>query len=300
MPCYHAYTLVLDSELDIPELPLAPASAEEPDIRCRWASVPPAPETQADAEDGQAYRLSADEILYVKQHCGRFLVRAGREILVEAEPGVEERVVRLSLFGPALALALLQRGLLILHGGAVAIGDQAVLVLGPSGTGKSTMTAELCHQGGRILTDDVVVMDTSASTIRVLPGVPLLKLWPDAVDDAPEGTWTEVLHPDFDKVGRRMDDAQLAGPTPVARIFLLGGGDDLARVPLGGADAFRAIMMSLFAARYGEAFVSGLDKRAMLGQVTRLLETAPVEVLRRPKDRGLLAASATMVIDSLQ
>jgi hypothetical protein len=59
-------------------------------------------------------------------------------------------------------------------------------------------------------------------------------------------------------------------------------------------------MMSLFAARYGEAFVSGLDKRAMLGQVTRLLEAAPVEVLRRPKDRNRLAESATMVIDSLQ
>jgi hypothetical protein len=38
----------------------------------------------------------------------------------------------------------------------------------------------------------------------------------------------------------------------------------------------------------------------MLGQVTRLLEAAPVEVLRRPKDRNRLAESATMVIDSLQ
>lgn len=294
MPRYSAYGLLIDSDIEIPELVRFADEGSARHLSIRLAPVPAVGDDDR-SDTGQAYRLNDREMVYARHRCGRFLVRDGAEIDVDPEPGVEERVWRLSLFGPALGLLMIQRGYLVLHGGAVAWPEGAAILLGPGGSGKSTLTAELCQQGGRLLTDDVVVIDMSAAEPLALPGVPLLKLWPDAVERAPSGAWTKVLHPDFQKMGRRLDDSVLAGATPVARIFVLGQGPRIECEMLAGVDSFRAVMLSLFAARYGESFVSGLDGRDMLCQVTRLLENAPVELLRRPQDRGLLAETARMV-----
>jgi hypothetical protein len=299
MATYTAYGLIIESDLEIPELALSHVAGREPDVRIRRAAVPAVADDGRDGS-GCAYRLNSREMLYTRDHCGLFLVRDGLEIEVDPAPEAEDRVWRLSLFGPALGLLLIQRGFLVLHGGAVVCPGGAVLLLGPGGSGKSTLTAELCRRGGGLLTDDVVAIDMDGPVPRVLPGVPLLKLWPDAVDDAPAGAWTQVLHPDYEKVGRRLEDADLAGAAPVAGIFVLQGGPRVARETLSGVQAFRALMASLFAARYGDSFVAGLDGQDLLRKVARLLEHARVEVLQRPQDRAFLAETAKMILASLQ
>ncbi len=298
MPMYSAYGLLLESELKIPELAAPNRGESGPDVFIRLGKVPQVP-TSEDQDKGLAIRLNDQETVYSKGGCGRFLVRDGREIVVDPDDGVEARVVRLSLFGPALALILIQRGFLALHGGAVAFPEGTVILLGPSGAGKSTLTGELCRQGGKLFSDDVVVVDLAQSVPRVMPGVPLLKLWPDAVEEAPEGVWTRVLHPNFNKVGRRVEDVELSSPAPVSRVFVLAAGKDLTRMPLSGAEAFRPLMASLFAARYGDAFLSGMDGLDLLAKISRLLQYAPAEILCRPCDRGLLPDTAALIIDSL-
>ncbi len=299
MPFHMAYGLAIQSEFEIPELLQVAPSGVTPEIQIRLGKLESG-ELADPQGKGCAYRVNSDEYLYIKNRCGRFLAKGGREIIVDPDPGVEDRVWRLSLFGPALGLLLIQRGYLVLHGGAVVVPGGAVLLLGPAGMGKSTLTAELCRQGARLLTDDVVTIDTDDSPPRALPGVPMLKLWPDAVDDAPKGTWTRVLHPDFDKVGRRMDEAAIADPAPVARVFILARGEQLMREPLTGNLAFRSLMASQFAARYGQVFISGLDGRELLARMTKLLQHAPVEILRRPRDRSLLGETARMVAESVK
>ena len=274
MPWYSAYGLTIDAAFAIPELmAIAPPPAAA-DITIGFGDVP-VPGGSFPEGTGRA---------------------DGARIDVHPLPDVDERVWRLSLFGPVLGLALIQRGLLVLHGGAVAGPHGAVVVLGPGGSGKSTLTGELCRQGGALLTDDAVALDLSADVPLVVPGIPLLKLWPDAVDEAPDGAWTRTLHPDFVKVGRRLDDALMATPTPVAGIFLLAGGPELTLEPLAGTEAFRAMMASLFAARYGDGFVAGLDGRDLLDKLTRLMAHVPVTALRAPQDRTLLARTATMLL----
>jgi len=298
MPIYSAYGLSIDSDIDIPELPLVGSSGPPPEISFRYDTVPEVDHLDIDGT-GQAYRINTNETVYAKDKCGRFLIRNGREILVQKNPEAEDRVMRLSLFGPALGLLLMQRGLLVLHGGAVVFNGQVAVVLGPGGAGKSTMTAELFRQGGGLLTDDLVAVDMNQTPPVVLPGVPLLKLWPDAADMAPEDSNSNILHPDFDKIGCRLPDSALATPAPLAKIYLLGGGEELELKALGGIDAFRAIMMSLFAVRYGETFISGMDRQRMLRDVSLLLKSASVSVLRRPQDRGLLPATSALIIEDI-
>jgi hypothetical protein len=298
MPVYSAYGLIIESELEIPELAVPGDTSLSHDVSIRYGRVPDV-SGQGDEEQGFAVLLSEGEAVYAKGRCGRFLVRDGNEILVEPDEGIEDRIVRLSLFGPALALILIQRGFLVLHGGAVAFPGGTVILLGPGGAGKSTLTGELCKQGGKLFSDDVVALDMSQSPPLVMPGVPLLKLWLDAVEGAPGGVWTQTLHPDFDKVGRRLDDSTLSAPAPVSRIFVLAVSKEMARTAVSGEEAFRLLLASLFAARYGDNYINKMNATELLARLSRLMQYAPVEVLRRPNDPQLLPDSAAMIIDSL-
>ena len=62
------------------------------------------------------------------------------------------------LAGTVLALAWRLRGELCLHASAVSIGGRAVLFVGESGAGKSTIAAALAVRGHRVIADDLVVI----------------------------------------------------------------------------------------------------------------------------------------------
>jgi hypothetical protein len=85
----------------------------------------------------------------------------------------------LYLVGPIFAFVLRMRGLLRLHGSAVASGEVAAAFSGQAGAGKSTTAAALVSHGCRLLADDSVVLAQRAARFYVSPGFPRLRLWPD-------------------------------------------------------------------------------------------------------------------------
>lgn len=62
----------------------------------------------------------------------------------------------------ALALAAAPR-LFFLHAGAVAIGNIGVLVLGRTGSGKTTLVGELLRRGADLCTDDCAILDPAGN-----------------------------------------------------------------------------------------------------------------------------------------
>jgi hypothetical protein len=73
---------------------------------------------------------------------------------------------------PLLTLCLLElmkrRGCYPLHAGGVVIGDEAVLLPGSSGAGKTTLTTALLRTGVGFLSDDMVFLRPGASGVEVL------------------------------------------------------------------------------------------------------------------------------------
>jgi hypothetical protein len=67
----------------------------------------------------------------------------------------------------ALAWLLAPHARFVLHGGALARDDHAVVVLGHTGAGKSTLAAAALEAGWRVLADDQVVLDASGTAVVV-------------------------------------------------------------------------------------------------------------------------------------
>lgn len=125
---------------------------------------------------------------------GRYRIIDGREILVDAKPGVGEETIRLYLLGSALGVLLHQRGLLVLHANAIVIDGAAALFMGPSGAGKSTLAAWFAARGYKVLSDDICAVEVRADGgVFVLPGLTRLRLAEDAARhlgiDPAEGEW---------------------------------------------------------------------------------------------------------------
>lgn len=71
----------------------------------------------------------------------------------------------------ALAAALRRRGLFELHSGAVIDPEsgQGLLIIGPSRSGKSTLTVQLAAAGWSFLTDDVLVLSSDSVQVKAWP-----------------------------------------------------------------------------------------------------------------------------------
>ena len=88
--------------------------------------------------------------------------------------------MRLFLTGSVFGALLYQRGILPLHGSAIATPRGAVVFAGPSGSGKSTLAAEFRRRGYSILADELCAIRVGGC-VELLPANPCLMLWADAI-----------------------------------------------------------------------------------------------------------------------
>jgi hypothetical protein len=82
------------------------------------------------------------------------------------------------------------QGDLIIHAAAVSRGAGAILLVGDSGRGKSTLSAALAQLGWTLLGDDAVSLSAEGGTVRAQSLYPSLRLLPDSIaalvgDDVP-------------------------------------------------------------------------------------------------------------------
>jgi hypothetical protein len=172
---WHSPHLVLE------ELPLAVAPApggarvmlaDETDAA--WPDLPPGP------HDTATLTMGPGDLRFTAGGMVRFRITNGERITWQRlDPGAGPREIRTYLLGSAIAALLIQRGVLVLHGNALAREGKAIVCLGHSGAGKSTLAYALMRQGWQLLADDLVAITPDG---HVLPGIPRIKLWQDAAE----------------------------------------------------------------------------------------------------------------------
>ncbi len=124
-------------------------------------------------------RTKGDEIIINVPDVAKFHVTAGQDVIIDPVPDVDEASIRVFLLGSVFGAILYMRDNMVLHGNAIRIGDEILVCGGPSGIGKSTLTAGFIKRGHQVLADDVVVINEHGAAI---PGFPRIKLWHDAAE----------------------------------------------------------------------------------------------------------------------
>jgi hypothetical protein len=285
------YGLVLASEVPLPDLEAAaPGSAVDVTIR-RGPAAAPSSATSLPLglwRDGGRIGLEVPGI-------ASYVVRAGREVVVDALPGADARTVRAFLLGTVLGALMTQRGHLVLHGNAFRVGDACAVVVGRSGAGKSTLAAELQRRGYDVLADDVVPVDGLGNA---LPGHPRIKLWEDAVERL------GVDPVDLERVVGPLAKYQLpvprtvTTPLPVRWVYVLERheGPELGIEPVRGMETFELLHEHTYRNElvHGRAAVT-----AHLTQCARLAARVRVSRVARPAATMTAEATAAAILSDL-
>jgi hypothetical protein len=285
---YDAYGLCIHSEVPLP----LDAGRGAADVTIRHADL--AHTAAALRADGLERRADGGEVSLLFRDRACFCVRDGSEILLDPASETIPTAITLALLGPVMAALLQQRGFLVLHASAVAVDGGAIAIMGASGWGKSTLAAFLHSRGCLLIVDDIVAIRLIAGVPHVYPGFPQMKLWPDSLhsigerpDDFPR------LYEEREKRARRIESGfHRNGALPLQRIYVLGHGDHLELEPLTSQEAF----LQLTGHSFGIEWLQSLSTAEFFHQRSLIASHVPIRALRRPRDLGLLADAADLIL----
>lgn len=292
MPDYELFGGILRSPLPFPEL--TPARSGFPTWVLVESVAPPASGApmkflgREQVEPGVEVHLARHAAGWVLtfDDTGSFdISEDGSTITWRAPTGADLDAARKDLLGRVLPLCLHLRGVVSLHGSAVALGREAIAFVAPKFHGKSTTAAALVETGALLLADDVIPI-RDAEVPAVLPSVGFLQLWKDAAAQVAAGAEAVPGAAEGPKVQRRWT-GQGTGPTeatPLAAVYLLApAGEDpaavVARSRVPPVQAALALLGQLKLAN-----LLGAEERGRLLDTTgRLAERVSVYRLTVPK-----------------
>ena len=169
------------SEIEVPGLISMPVGTTPPAVTIRFGAVPR--ELESASEVHATYQIAGDLFLLRIPNIARFLLRAGCEIVIEAEDGAGLDDISAFVVGTAFGVLLHQRDQVVLHASAVRVGGKSVLFCGNSGAGKSTIAAALGQHGYTLHADDVCAVTVGKDGVPVVqPDGRQLKLWAAAIE----------------------------------------------------------------------------------------------------------------------
>lgn len=272
---YSCFNFILRSEVPLTELFAVESSDESgPFVEARLGKVPTSLPGSVFAAKG--IEMAGEEALLTMEGTARYLVRGGREIIIEPEPGASERNLRLFLLGSALGIICHQRGLLPLHANAIIANGGAYAFGGVSGSGKSTLAAYFSRAGYQLLTDDVcaIGLDDQGRPMA-WPGLPRIKLWGEAAAAfGHDSASLEQAIEDMDKYQVPFPAAPARQPVPFKRFYLLARAEegDRAITPLLGQAAMQAVMANTYRRSYVEPLGLTAKHFALCAALTRHAE----------------------------
>ncbi len=287
---YSLFGLSLRSSIALPEL--CPARADDaPNV---WIEHGVTAGWPSDAATSHLDVVDGAVVLTVPQ-VARFTITGGSRIVVDADCGAPAESIRLFLLGSAMGILLHQRGVVPLHANAIVMDGGAIAFLGPSGAGKSTLAAAFLDAGHAILADDVCALAQRDGTHVVLPGVPRLKLWRDALQNSgrESSDYARVLGT-ADKFSVPTAKPALAEAAPLCALFILVRDDesDLAINRLSGMDAFRAVVENIYR---GSALEQIGGSTAWLAICSDLVDRIPIFEFRRGWNAAEFDASVATI-----
>lgn len=299
---YRLGGLQVESAFLLPGWPEWPeADLGQPDIHIRVGAVPEYLENAdvrlrtIEAQRGEAILLRFPGLM-------RVLVRDA-EVVVDPVPQADLDMIACCLLGKVQAALWYRRGLLPLHGSALAVDGRAVAILGESGAGKSTLAATLASRiDGTVVSDDTCVVHVrDDGGAEVWPNTSMSRLWPDAVRALGKTPESLPRAPGFkDKLFMGNKDELPASPLPLALMVALEVDEESAHPNLRLFRPPQAVVATFFNLQKPLVGKALHPESRLLAQAARLCRGIPMVQVRRPRlgtgDRTDLAALVELAI----
>jgi hypothetical protein len=119
--------------------------------------------------DGASRLRYADEVMVMVN-------RDASEVVLHWEEHTSERVAIAYFLGPVLGWVMRLRGVICIHASVIDMEEQALLLVGSQGSGKSTTAATFYRRGARIAADDIAALEEVDNAFYVHSGARRLLL----------------------------------------------------------------------------------------------------------------------------
>lgn len=212
------------------------------------------------------------------------------------------------LLGFGLAVLLERRGIPALHGAALGTNAGAIVLLGESQSGKSTLACAMMNAGATLLSEDMVALHREHDgRFRIHPCPDDVRLWPDSAAHfarcAPVDSMPRV-HAGFDKRRLRLDDhltgTPASAPLPLKAVLILDPNgteqDPFSLVPLSPVTAITALLRH---AMLGSAPRSLAAEEERLLTLAACTEQVSIHALHHPRSYVAVEATAARVLEAL-
>lgn len=303
MHYYAAFGGVISSELSLPELSLANPGDSD------WTLVRSAklPEPAHATLLGSAIKGRCEVSLWrtdggyrMRHSCvGDYdIARDGSLITCMRSGSAPDVSVQNDVVGRILPLVFHERGALCLHASAVELDSGGIAFVADPRYGKSTLAYALVRAGAQLVSDDVVIVETPAATMR--RGVEQLRLCSDASAHLVPNQ--SLLRSDLDGKDvlqfappRATDDGQI----PLRAVYLLAPFSQRRRrgIVYRQFVAPRAAALVLMRhARLGR-LLCGTDGGEMLVRAAAIARAVPVYTLHVARDLSLIDEAAQQLVE---
>lgn len=289
---YYAFELTILSELCLPELLIcAKQPPREVDVIITYGEVS-SEGIDNPLSQGHSFQANRQMLWLRVPHVARFLVENGRTIIIDPMPGIDEASLRVFLLGSCFGALLMQRGLFLLHGNAIRVGEYAVSFTGQSGAGKSTLSGAFLRRGYSVLADDICAINAEG---EVLPSFPQIKLWADAAKQLAVQTHSlRKIRSHLEKFALPIGEQFCTKPLPLSTVYVLRPYNQ-EKLSLTGFSGM-AKLQPLKSQIYRRQYLKGLERDAVTfmrcGQLAR---TVSVSRIQRPNAGYALDALVDLI-----
>lgn len=239
------------------------------------------------------YRLRMDPDLAVDIRDDRIVTRASVEY--------PKNTLDHFLADQVIPRVLAHAGAFVFHAGAVSMGDHALVFMGRSGRGKSTLCASFDQAGFELIGDDAMIASWEDELPQVRAVYPSLRLFPDSLDALIPGT-AEASPMAHYSVKQRIEVKGVGDPArpaiPVTALFAIAppsAEDGVAVRRLSAAAACMILVESSFALDPADL----TRARQRLEEASRLAGLIPAFEISYPRDYARLAEVRDCIADKV-
>ena len=283
---YKAFEINWYSEdLVFPELKLSDCKSDDVVSICfeekkNWQTIKPS------KWDTQFIKFGNNDLRLEIPNIGSFRASNGNKIEIHREnKNVSDGDLRTFLLGSVFGAILIQRELLILHANALSKNGVGILCMGHSGDGKSTIAYNLIKQGWKLLSDDLVALN---SRFEVLPGIPRIKLWDDSIREfGIDKVKLPLVRNNINKYLLMNENIKSEySKVPLKNLFIINRNSEEAKLIPKKLITEKSVALKLILSYcYRSRFIAGLGKESMnFLKISRLINEKTIMIANVPND----------------